>query len=72
MLVIVSRRMWRSAGFDSLASKNDGEIIELKRDISFDEVVVESCFSCGDTFAMVRRKVGYNDVKLPLLVAMRL
>jgi len=44
MLDIVSRRMCNSAGFDSFASKNEGEIIELNRDISFEEVVVERDF----------------------------
>ena len=40
-MFIVSRRMWRSAGFDSLARRKEGEDMELKREMSFDEVVVE-------------------------------
>jgi hypothetical protein len=46
--------------------------MELKREISFWEDVVERAFRCGDTLARVRRKVGYNNVRLLLLVAMRL
>jgi len=41
MLLMASRRMWRRAGLDSFARRNDGELIELKREISFEEVVVE-------------------------------
>jgi hypothetical protein len=68
----VSRRMCNKAGLDSLARRKVGEAIELKREISFWEDVVERAFRCGDTLARVRRKVGYNNVRLPLLVAMRL
>jgi len=72
MLFMVSRRMCRSAGLDSLARRKDGEDMELNKEMSFEDVVVERFLRWGDTFAIVRRKVGYNDVKLPLLVAMRL
>jgi len=68
----VSRRMCKRAGLDSFARRKEGEDIELKRDKSFWEDVVERDFKWGETFARVRRNVGYNNVKLPLLVAMRL
>jgi hypothetical protein len=44
MWVIVSRRIWSNAGLDSFAKRNDGDVIELNREINFEEVVVESCF----------------------------
>jgi hypothetical protein len=34
--------MCSKAGFDSLARRNDGEAMELNRDMSLDEVDVES------------------------------
>jgi hypothetical protein len=46
--------------------------MELKSEISFDEVVVESPLRWGETFANVRKKVGYSEVRFPLLVAIRL
>ena len=64
--------MCNNAGLDSLANKKEGELIELNNEINFDEVVVERFFRNPETLARVRRKVGYNDVRLPLLVAMRL
>ena len=67
-----SRRMCRSTGFDSFARRKEGEDIELNKEMSFEEAVVERFLRWGETFAIVRRKVGYNDVKLPLLVAIRL
>jgi hypothetical protein len=68
----VSRRICKSAGLDSFARRKEGKLIELKREMSFEDDVVERDFRCGDTFARVRRKVGYNNVRFPLLVAMRL
>jgi len=41
MLFNVSRRICRSAGLDSLASRKDGDIILLYKEISFEDVVVE-------------------------------
>ena len=64
--------MCRSAGLDSFARRKVGEAIELKREMSFWEDVVERPLRWGETLARVRRKVGYNSVRLPLLVAMRL
>ena len=42
--MIVSRRMWRRAGFDSLERRKEGDVIELNREMSFEEVVVERRF----------------------------
>lgn len=72
MLFIVSSRICNKAGLDSLASKKDEELIELNKEISFDEVVVDKFFKWGEIFAIVRKNVGYNVVKFPLLVAIRL
>ena len=44
----------------------------LYNEMSFEDVVVERFLRYGETLANVRRNVGYNDVRLPLLVAMRL
>jgi len=64
--------MCRRAGLDSFASKNDGALIELNSEMILEEVVVDKFRRQGDTFAMVRRKVGYNETRFPLLVAIRL
>jgi hypothetical protein len=64
--------MCNNAGLDSLERRKDGEIIELNNDTSFEDVVVERFLRWGDTFAIIRRNVGYNDVRFPLLVAIRL
>jgi len=44
----------------------------LNNEINFEEVVVERFLRNPETLAKVRRKVEYNDVKFPLLVAIRL
>jgi len=72
MLDSVSRRMCKRPGLDSFARRKEGEDSELKRDMSFWEDVVERDFRWGEMFAKVRRNVGYNKVRFPLLVAMRL
>lgn len=41
MLFIVSRRICNNAGLDSLARRNDGELIELNNEMSLDDAVVE-------------------------------
>lgn len=41
MLLMASRRMCSRAGFDSLARRNDGELIELNNEMSLEEVVVD-------------------------------
>lgn len=42
ILFIDSRRICNNAGFDCLASKKDGELIELNSEMSLDDAVVET------------------------------
>lgn len=72
MLLSVSRRICSRTGLDSFARRKEGDIILLYKEMSFDDVVVDRFLRYGETLAKVRRKVGYSEVRLPLLVAMRL
>jgi len=46
--------------------------MELNKEMSFEDVVVDRFLRWGDTLAIVLKNVGYKEVRFPLLVAMRL